>query len=88
VGYGVPNRQYHCFYVRKGDKDIRVSPFEGVAPIAGGYIDLSYSVGLDPSGGSVTPPPPLASNSRLSRAISDSYLLSDPLRGIVVTTYS
>jgi hypothetical protein len=73
----------------EGKEDIRVSPFEGVAPIAGGYIDLSYSVGLDPSGGSVTPPPPLASNSRLSRAISDSYLLSvPPLEVILVMTYS
>jgi hypothetical protein len=56
--------------------DIRESPFEGGAPNAGGYIDLSYSAGLDPSGGSATPPPPRASSSRLNRAISASYLPS------------
>jgi hypothetical protein len=59
---------------------IHESPFEGAAaaPSAGGYIDLSYSAGLDPSGGSVTPPPPLASSSRFNLAISDSYLSSTP----------
>jgi hypothetical protein len=51
---------------------------EGGAPNAGGYIDLSYSAGLDPSGGSATPPPPRASSSRLNRAISASYLPSVP----------
>jgi len=54
--------------------DVRESPFDGAAPKAGGYIDLSYSAGLDPSGGSTTPAPPLASSSRLNLAISDSYL--------------
>jgi hypothetical protein len=63
-----------CICFRGGD--IRESPFEGGAPNAGGYIDLSYSAGLDPSGGSATPPPPRASSSRLNRAISASYLPS------------
>jgi len=63
-----------AFCVRLVGGDIRESPFEGGAPNAGGYIDLSYSAGLDPSGGSATPPPPRASNSRLNRAISASYL--------------
>lgn len=57
--------------------DIPESPLRGGAPSAGGYIGLSYSaVGFDPSGGSATPAPPLASSSRLSLAISASYLSS------------